>query len=466
MHTQIKNLCNTVNLYAQWLQLEALSLLKPYGKSSQNAGERPCVALLSYCMPPQFNSGTHRPLSFLKYARKHGWSIFGITNSPLTDISAAGEELFKLVPDDTPIYEYPSDPYPTSWNFTPQVDGGLLNTIALVKRAIPLLKQQRPDAIIASGPPFNFVIAGLYLSRMFQIPLVLDYRDEWTLYPFDIIHKGWLDRWFEARCITQAKKIIYTTDSHVTAHASAFDIPADKQAVVFNGWDVDQNQSVSSGFPLSSLTDPHTEELSQPRMQKNSTSLTFVGKLSNWYTNLPESLQLILDTLPEIEGNLIVRIIGEKHPSHTQVLDHYRREFNRTPNGRLHLIPAVPKSQALAAMRSSDYLLMLIPEEMTSYLPIKLYDYLSQKKTVVAIGFPGEVSSVLEDTSAGVLIGHEQKHKLGAVLNDSISPLNTPPKKPLGVFLSERTRHSQADRLYTLLNELLEPAPKTFATSE
>ncbi len=43
-----------------------------------------------------------------------------------------------------------------------------------------LLAGWRPDLLYASGPPFTTLLAGQELSKSFDLPLVVEFRDRWS----------------------------------------------------------------------------------------------------------------------------------------------------------------------------------------------------------------------------------------------------------------------------------------------
>ena len=44
------------------------------------------------------------------------------------------------------------------------------------------------------------------LGNHWRVPFALDYRDEWSESPFDFVHKGNADRFWESRTLTNAPR--------------------------------------------------------------------------------------------------------------------------------------------------------------------------------------------------------------------------------------------------------------------
>ena len=64
---------------------------------------------------------------------------------------------------------------------TSVISDNLARLPGAVREGRKLLRETRHDVILVSGPPFSSFLIGAKLSRETGVPLVLDYRDEWTI---------------------------------------------------------------------------------------------------------------------------------------------------------------------------------------------------------------------------------------------------------------------------------------------
>ena len=84
--------------------------------------------------------------------------------------------------------------------------------------------QRRPiKAIYATGDPFSSHILGAILKAKTKLPLVLDYRDEWTLDPVYLAnqsrHRAWfqfIERRQQRYVIGKAERVMVVTDRRAT----------------------------------------------------------------------------------------------------------------------------------------------------------------------------------------------------------------------------------------------------------
>jgi len=432
----IGTLINTLKLFGYWINLELKGSISS-GTSNAKVDYKK-LGLLSFRLPPQFDSGTHRPLSFLQYAKENDWEIIAITNQADKPITEAGKELLERVPQGTIIKEFDNIIGETSWRCTPKLDGGFANAISLAIRAYDEFKLKRPSVIVASGPPFSFCVAGFLVARALNIPLVLDYRDEWTLCPFEFASNNKLDKWFEKRCVIHAKKVLYTTNSHLLNHKQNFDIPDEKLELVYNGWEDKQFE------PAIEKAKSNSSEIIK---------ISFIGRLNEMVSVTPflSTLKKAIESEDKLNNKIRVEFVGEKSPRLEEELMSFMAQ---DLNFEIISTPQVSKSNALELMQSSDYLLMLCGKKIAGYIQGKLYDYLSRMVPVIAFGYPGEVPNIVTEFNAGHFI--EDNDHLGlanALLSKNVDLREN---KKLIDWLSTRTRRYQAKKMYAFLAEVIE----------
>lgn len=189
------------------------------------------VLVISYYFPPMGLSGVQRTLKFVKYLPLFGWNpIVLTTNVPkyyafdedlINEIGSLGIEVYRTEATNQTLKKIKKFPS-TYWfhklgriflNFFLQPD----TKITWKKKAIVLgrdiLRKHNVDVIYSTAPPFTDFLVAQQLSREFNVPFVVDYRDVWVDNPFQLyptlIHKNF-SRKLEEEVLKEASSIIVT----------------------------------------------------------------------------------------------------------------------------------------------------------------------------------------------------------------------------------------------------------------
>jgi hypothetical protein len=161
------------------------------------------VLFLAYLFPPIANSGTQRPLKFVKYLSQYGWQPTVVTAA-----HAGGHRVDTgMLADIPPDVDVVRVPMVNEWarDAIQRVAGGTAlgrrfaesinwrmrahfrrpDLYALwrpmARRAgLRVLRESRHDAIFATGFPWTTLLVGLDLSRATGLPLIADFRDPWV----------------------------------------------------------------------------------------------------------------------------------------------------------------------------------------------------------------------------------------------------------------------------------------------
>jgi len=157
------------------------------------------LLLISKQYPPNEDSRSLRIYYFSYYLSKMGWNIDVLTEKKDGKISD------KFDTDGIRIIEYTKD-----WilpvkkgekkDFKKRNEdivyinklGRLLDKYSLIDRyfyqipaivikALKLCKREKYNAIVSSGPPPSILVSGFLVSRIVNLPLIIEFGDPWTL---------------------------------------------------------------------------------------------------------------------------------------------------------------------------------------------------------------------------------------------------------------------------------------------
>ncbi len=239
------------------------------------------ILIISYYWPPAGGSGVQRWMYFTKYLKQLDFEPIVITvdetkaSYPVTDSSlikeTKGIRVIKTLTRE-PLRWYslltsgdmqkgiPQGEVKTSnlmGKFLAFIRGNYFIPDArkgwvpfVLKEAQNILKKERIEYLITTGPPHSTHLAGLELKKKFDLKWWVDFRDPWT----DIFYNTSLYRSAKSIFKDQAleKEVLQKADGVITTVAGMFHeqlkVIAPKQnfSVIPNGYDVDLMQNVKA----------------------------------------------------------------------------------------------------------------------------------------------------------------------------------------------------------------------------
>jgi glycosyltransferase involved in cell wall biosynthesis len=389
-------------------------------------------------MPPHTGVGVHRPLSFAVYGASHGWRIDAFEGPAPND--RIGDELLSRTPAAVKLHTVPTSAREPSHRFFPRVDGGFPNAIAHAEFAIDVLKNDPPDLVLASAPSFFRFVAARFVARRFGVPLVLDYRDEWTECPFDFVSKDGDDLAWERRCLAEASAVLFVTRSLLEHQVKVFpELDRERAYVIPNGWE-------PADFPNVADDAASASRASSPELR-----VAHVGNLAGHTPPFEflASLEKLLAEQPVWISRLRVSFIGRR----SRTADAAIRAFPFP--SVLEIVDHVSKRDAVRRMHDADILLLLAAPALDRSLPSKLFEYIASRRPVLIFGSPGEASALVERLGAGALCPAGSPQALG----DTFVRLRAldlgPREKEVSAWLEEHRRDALAARAFEILDSVI-----------
>jgi glycosyltransferase involved in cell wall biosynthesis len=381
------------------------------------------VLFVSYLFPPTGGVGVQRVTKFVKYLGEFGWTPSVLTAAnpsvPLRD-----DSLCRDVPPGTivrtartrePGYQWKQSvgggAAPTigglgrvrRWlrvtarslaNAVLQPDPQILWRSDAIRVGLQLLRETPHQAIVATGPPFSTFLVGAALSRETRLPLVLDYRDEWSISNryWENKRQGWISNRIQARMqrsvMRAADLILATTPSSAGALAELADAAGSfaRTSWIYNGFDPDD-------FQPGRLT-PELATDAAHRAQRF--RLTCVGTLWNLNPIGPvvRAVRRLLQTSPELAPLLELVFVGRRTPEQEAELD--LLEGSPVTMRRL---PFVAHDAAIAAMLDADALLLLNADvpHAERIINAKAFEYVAARRPLLVVAPRGDLWDLLEE---------------------------------------------------------------------
>jgi len=267
---------------------------------------------------------------------------------------------------------------------------------AITKKAeiLRTIREQKPDAIMTSCPPFSTAIFGALLKTRTGIPYIIDYRDPWSFNEArgwespihrkaTLLEEGWTDG--------KADRIVQVGKAYAEKYLEEFPrTPAGKVVEIPNGYDPEDYQNL------------------KPR-QYDRFTIGWVGTLwgdadltflKTYATMCNHDKKFREDTQLEIAG---------------QVFPRPRKEILQTAQHLpVHVHGLLPRQEALEITAGCHLLVYCGIERMGKLdLASRIYEYAAIGQNTIAVSNPeGELANVLDTTKAGRVIPF-QNQRLG-----------------------------------------------------
>lgn len=394
------------------------------------------LLLLAWQFPPMIAGGVYRPLSFARYAAERGWRVTVIAGPPPLVDTDAGHYLRTQLPESVQVIRINTPRLRPSYRFFPHIDGGFSNVIGTLETVLSA-QDLLPSIVLASGPPFHNFVSAWYLSRYFNVPLVLDYRDEWTQCPFDFVRSGNFDVAWERRCLEHATSIIVTTRSF------------EEHAVrMFPEVDPNKYLLIPNGFEPADL-----EVASVPSGESTKCTVIDIAFLGYLGRHTPpdsflSTLQKTLECESDLSERLRLRFVGGRD----------KEVEARVQQGPLRnlveFVDQVPKPEACRIMRKSRALLILNPLSLNRYIPGKLFDYVAAGSPILVYGSGGEVARVIDELDAGRVVPEGDAVALADAINWIVEAANQVNLQKREAWLAAHHRKSLANQLLDHLESI------------
>ena len=292
----------------------------------------------------------------------------------------------------------------------PQI-GWLPFALPAVRR---IVRRRSIDAVVITVPPFSTALLVARLRKRFPaLPIVLDFRDEWLSTTLDLVSFNNNQRAravaqrAEAEAVRAATNVVAVTEAARRELLGRYPDQAPAKFVCIpNGFDT------ALPLPTPSRPTPHPDRI----------VLTYIGSVYG-STDPTRFVDAVLTLPAELRQRLHIRYIGHIE---TPALRASLLRLGDT----LELQGFVPQAEALRAIDSTDYLLLITHDRIN--VAAKFYDYLGGGKPIVAAVHPeGDVRRLLEETAAGIWADVSSPDAIRAMLLkllavDSPNPMPTP----------------------------------------
>ena len=249
--------------------------------------------MVTYHFPPSSASGAFRLLGFARHLPKYDWRA-AVVSAPTIPWEPVDHALSALIPPETALYPVPYTKSRVVRRFA-QYSGWVPPALVACERAI---REQKPEALLTSGPPHHVHWLGLWLKRRHGLPWVADFRDPW--FPTGTVDPRMT---FASRWVRAQETAVFSTADLVIANT-----PGACRALA-----EDHPQFQSKFMSLTNGYDPELFE-SAPRAVSGPPRIVHTGAI--YWGRDPRPFFNAVKSLTEAGTALLVDLYGPPPESH------------------------------------------------------------------------------------------------------------------------------------------------------
>ncbi len=360
------------------------------------------VLILAYDFPPYVSVGALRPYSWYKYLQEFGVYPIVITrqwnniHGNYLDYIMEGHSIETII-EKSPIgtilrapykpnlanrlmYKYGDSKYKTLRKLITgffelgQYFFFIGPKSSLYFSADQYLKENKVDAIIATGEPFILFKYASELSKKHNTPWIADYRDAWT-HNFTRVQNYFLPNWdqlFEKRYLDSASHIttvsffLQNTISSLVKHKNIFILP--------NGFDPEAINNA--------------KDIPQ---QSETFSISFIGTYYKWYPikSVLSVFSLFIKNKKDIKLKLNFYGIDIPTELKEMLTDHFPELIDH-----VSIIPNQPNAELLKCLAKDNVMLLF---NNYYYMGTKIYDYIGIKRIILFCYSNDDAANQLKD---------------------------------------------------------------------
>ena len=420
--------------------------------------------LISYVFPPAGGGGVQRPAKFAKYIGRFGWEPVVVTvKNP--SVPSRDESLLKDLPPELIVRRLPTlEPSPPAepapgGGGEPGPVGRLKKWVAgklfpdrhvlwiplALPGALRAARRHKVEAVMVTAPPFSTFMLGAAVARRLDLPLVLDFRDEWSGYYAQGFSpsaedSGRAERVLHAerRLVDQAARVIGASDAYCRRFRHLHGWQEEKYVWIPNGYDPDD-------FPPADQ--PPSRHRPGERLKLLYTGTVFA------VTSLDPLWAGLAGLDPDKRRHWEVEICGRAVPG--QVLDPGLEGLTVSRPGYLD------HDEVIKRMTRADVLVLTLADLPGSQrvIPGKVFEYLAARRPILALVPRGEAAAIVNGCQAGRVVEPGNTAELTKLLeywlDDPPPALGPPPEQFSRINLAGRlaevleqavVAHQEADR--------------------
>lgn len=414
------------------------------------------VLLLAYHYPPLGGVAVMRVLRFSRYLCEYGWRpivvcVEGGARHEPRDPALLEEVPAEVVVERVPCFE--PDNFSDTWEVPREKvvrnlfklfdkvlfpDDRALWVRPVVRRVVQLVARHQPRLIWATAQPWSTLVAGMRCKQATGLPLVLDFRDDWTTSNADFrkVKRLSKERELEQRVLASADAVVSVTPQIVEALKARR--PANLSPESFH--------YIPNGFDPAHFQSPPPEDAHRPF------TILHAGGLYDKRPVRPliDVLEAWLQRHPERRGQVRVILAGSCTPAVVSDIE---------ASGVSDIIERrgfLSHGEVRRLMMAAGVNLLMIEQVKTAawLFTGKAFEYLGARRPILMLGpNPSPLAELVTESGLGRVCGYDDPTATAEILEDLYRQHE---KSPAGLSLSAKVDAYDARRQCAELAKVFE----------
>jgi glycosyltransferase involved in cell wall biosynthesis len=263
-------------------------------------------------------------------------------------------------------------------------------------RSRRLIRKERPAVVITSSWPQSVQLTGLLVKKIFGIPWLVDFRDNWARHPY----YAYPTRFHRALATLMEKWVVGNADLVTLAYGY------DDFTRVYPQWR-EKFRELTNGFRESDFVG------ARPRAMEGF-KLVYLGAFYGAQTpaGFFHALHQLTQSHPEIKPDIKVWMVGQFYPEHLAMAE----EHGVSDLVSFH--PFVPHAEMFNWLIAADVLLLFLGSEdkESAVIPGKVFEYIRAPGWILAMIPEGETAKILGASGGSYIIPGNQHDRIAAAL--------------------------------------------------
>jgi hypothetical protein len=443
------------------------------------------VLFIAYQFPPLNVGGSFRPFYFVKYLKKYGVEPVVLTLA---------------VEDYNKVYQDPKIDTSLSNNLSENIDirycpsndllsnrkskvGEFLAIFFNIYRGSErdywskyffncvdeIIKEGDIKAIFVTAPPFGILPLALRISKIYNLPLITDFRDAWTYWisnPYSSYFNYLRTKFEEHKILKASNKIIVTSNQTIRDFQFLHPkVAGSKYHYIPNGFDQEiiyedlkytPGDKIKIGYVGSFYYSPEarTSILNPFWKKKGHRMLQYVPRKEDWLYRSPyfffKAVRQLIDVCPELEKDIDIHFVGRTPDWLSPMISAFILD------NVVHLTGFLSREESVQFQSSCDFLLLTSSKVLNGRdysVAGKTFEYFQVKKPILAFVCEGEQKDLLIKSNAALIFDpdctEENVQQLERVLKQGVR------LKPNHEYINSFKREHLAQRLAGVIKEVV-----------